>query len=104
MQAYFDYDSKKSRGLTVSHLRFGDREIRSAYLVNRADFVACHNPTYLHKYNMVQDLKDGGAFLLNCYFKEEELEQYIPGQVKRHIAEHNIRLYVMDAIRIGKEI
>ena len=104
VQAYFDYDSKKSRGLTVSHLRFGDREIRSAYLVNRADFVACHNPTYLHKYNMVQDLKDGGAFLLNCYFKEEELEQYIPGQVKRYIAEHNIRLYVIDAIRIGKEI
>ncbi len=104
VQAYFDYDSKKSRGLTVSHLRFGDTKIRSAYLINRADFVACHNPAYLHKYNMVQDLKDGGIFLLNCYFKEEELEQFIPGQIKRYIAQHNIHLYVIDAIRIGKEI
>lgn len=104
VQAYFDYDSKKSRGLTVSHLRFGDTPIRSAYLIHQADFVACHNPTYLHKYNMVQEVKDGGIFLLNCYYKEEELEQYLPGQVKRYIAEHNINLYVIDAIRIGKEI
>lgn len=104
VQAYFDYDSKKSRGLTVSHLRFGDSEIRSAYLISRADFVACHNPVYLHKYNMVQDVKDGGTFLLNCYFKEEELESYLPGQVKRYIAEHNIQFYIIDAIRIGKEI
>lgn len=104
VQAYFDYDSKKSGGLTVSHLRFGDTPIRSSYLIDHADFVACHNPAYLHKYNMVQDIKDGGSFLLNCYYKEEELEQYIPGQVKRYIAEHNIHLYVIDAIRIGKEI
>lgn len=104
VQAYFDYDSKKSRGLTVSHLRFGDTPIRSTYLINQADFVACHNPTYLHKYNMVQDVKDGGAFLLNCYWKEEELDNYFPGQVKRYIAEHNIQLYIIDAIRIGKEI
>lgn len=104
VQAYFDYDSKKSRGLTVSHLRFGDTKIRSTYLIDRADFVACHNPTYLHKFNMVQDLKDGGTFLLNCYWKEEELEQYIPGQVKRYIAQHHIRFYIIDAIRIGKEI
>ncbi len=104
VQAYFDYDSKKSRGLTVSHLRFGDSEIRSAYLINRADFTACHNPVYLHKYNMVQEVKDGGTFLLNCYFKEEELENYLPGQVKRYIAEHNIQFYIIDAIRIGKEI
>lgn len=104
VQAYFDYDSKKSRGLTVSHLRFSDSPIRSAYLVRQADFVACHNPAYLHKYHMVQEVKDGGIFLLNCYYKEEELEQYLPGQVKRYIAQHNIHLYVIDAIRIGKEI
>lgn len=104
VQAYFDYDSKKSRGLTVSHLRFGDTPIRSTYLINRADFVACHNPTYLHKYNMVQDVKDGGSFLLNCYWKEEDLNEYLPGQVKRYIAEHNIHFYIIDAIRIGKEI
>lgn len=104
VQAYFEYDSKKSRGLTISHLRFGDSPIRSAYLVEKADFVACHNPVYLHKYDMVQDLKDGGVFLLNCYWKEEELEKYIPGQVKRYIAEHDIHLFIIDAIRIGKEI
>ncbi len=104
VQAYFDYDSKKSRGLTVSHLRFGSFPIRSAYLINRADFVACHNPVYLHKYDMVQDVRDGGTFLLNCYFKEEELEEYLPPQVKRYLAEHDIRFYVIDAIRIGKEI
>lgn len=104
VQAYFDYDSKKSRGLTVSNLRFSDTPIRSAYLIEQADFVACHNPTYLHKYNMVQEVKDGGIFLLNCYWREEELEQYVPGQVKRYIAEHKIRFYVIDAIRIGKEI
>lgn len=104
VQAYFDYDSKKSRGLTVSHLRFGDTPIRSTYLIDQADFVACHNPTYLHKYNMVQDVKDGGSFLLNCYWKEEDLNEYLPGQVKRYIAEHNIQFYIIDAIRIGKEI
>lgn len=104
VQAYFDYDSKKSGGLTVSHLRFGDDEIRSAYLIDRADFAACHNPTYVLKYNIVQELKDGGIFLLNCRWKEEDLEQYIPGQVKRYIAEHHIHFYIIDAIRIGKEI
>lgn len=104
VQAYFDYDSKKSRGLTVSHLRFGNEPIRSTYLIDRADFVACHNPVYLHKYDMVQDVKDGGAFLLNCYYKEKELEDYIPGQVKQYIARHNIRFYMIDAIRIGKEV
>lgn len=104
VQAYFDYDSKKSRGLTVSHLRFGDAPIRSAYLINKTDFAACHNPAYLHKYNMVQEVKDGGTFLLNCYYKEEELENYLPGQVKRYIADHHIKFYVIDALRIGKEI
>lgn len=104
VQAYFDYDSKKSRGLTVSHLRFGPSPIRSAYLVEQADLVACHNPVYLHKYQMAQDLKDGGSFLLNCYWKEKELEDYIPGSVKRYLANHRIHLYLIDAIRIGKEI
>ena len=103
-QAYFDYDSKKSRGLTVSHLRFGTSPIRSASLVDIADFVACHNPVYLHKYKMVQELRDGGTFLLNCYWKEKDLEEYIPGQVKRYLARHNIRFFIIDAIRIGKDI
>lgn len=103
-QAYFDYDSKKSRGLTISHLRFGKAPIHAPYLVQKADFVACHNPVYLHKYDMVQNLKDGGIFLLNCYWKEKDLEEYIPGKVKRYIAEHRIHFYIIDAIAIGKEI
>lgn len=103
-QAYFEYDSKKSRGLTISHLRFGDSPIHAPYLVQKADFVACHNPVYMHKYNMVQEVKDGGTFLLNCYWKEQELEEYLPEQVKRYLAEHRIRLFIIDAIRIGKEI
>lgn len=104
VQAYFDYDSKKSRGLTVSHLRFGDTPIRSAYLIDHADFVACHNPVYLHKYHMVEEVKDGGMFLLNCYWKEKDLEEYLPGQVKKYIADHHIRFFIIDAIQIGKEI
>ena len=103
-QGYFEYDSKKSRGLTISHLRFGKSPIHSAYLVRHADLVACHNPVYLHKYDMVQDLKDGGTFLLNCYFKEKELEEYLPDAVKAYLANHHIRFCVIDAIRIGKEI
>ena len=104
VQGYFEYDSKKSRGLTISHLRFADVPIRSTYLVQTADFVACHNPVYLHKYDMVQDVRDGGIFLINCYYKERELEEYLPGQVKSYIANHNIRLFLIDAIAIGKEI
>ncbi len=104
VQGYFEYDSKKSRGLTISHLRFGKSPIHSAYLIRHADFVACHNPVYLHKYDMVQDLKDGGTFLLNCYFQEKELEEYLPDPVKAYLAKHHIRFYVIDAIRIGKEI
>lgn len=103
VQGYFEYDSKKSRGLTVSHLRFGPGAIRSAYLIHHADLVACHNPTYLHKFDMVQELKDGGIFLLNCYYKEEELEEYLPDPVKAYLANHRIRLMVIDAMRIGKE-
>ena len=103
-QAYFDYDSKKSGGVTISHLRFGDKKIQSTYLINKADFVACHTPSYVRKYNMVQDLKDGGTFLLNCAWDMEELEKQLPGQVKRYMAEHNIKFYVINGIQIGKEV
>lgn len=104
VQAYFDYDSKKSGGITVSHLRFGNSPIRSTYLITKADFVACHNPSYMRKYNMVQELKDGGNFLLNCTWDQAELESKLPGQVKRFIAEHNINFYTIDGVKIGKEI
>ncbi|MCF0229531.1 MAG: pyruvate:ferredoxin (flavodoxin) oxidoreductase, partial [Parasporobacterium sp.] len=103
-QAYFDYDSKKSGGVTVSHLRFGKTPIKSTYLISQADFVACHNPSYVRKYNMVQDLKDGGTFLLNCAWNTEELSEHLPGQAKKYIADHNIQLYTIDGIKIGKEI
>ncbi len=103
-QAYFAYDSKKSRGLTVSHLRFGKKPIHSTYLIDRSNFTACHNHVYMHKYNIVQEIKDGGVFLLNCPYRGEELEQFLPGQAKRYMAQHKIRFYVIDGIRIGKEI
>ena len=102
-QAYFDYDSKKSGGITISHLRFGHSKIKSTYLINKADFVACHNPAYVRKYNMVQDLKDGGTFLLNCSWTAEELEHHLPGQAKRYMAEHNIKFYTIDGIKLGIE-
>lgn len=103
-QAYFDYDSKKSGGVTVSHLRFGTEPIRSTYLVSKANFVACHNPSYIHKFNMVEDLKDGGTFLLNCSWTPEELENELPARTKRYLAKHNINFYTIDGIKIGKEI
>ena len=103
-QAYFDYDSKKSGGVTMSHLRFGDDPIKSTYLINKADFVACHCAPYLTKYNMVQDLKDGGTFLLNCSWTPEEVGEHLPGQVKAYLAKHNIKFYIIDGIKIGKEI
>ena len=103
-QAYFDYDSKKSGGVTISHLRFGDKKINSTYLINKADFVACHNPSYVRKYDMVQDIKDGGTFLLNCPWDVNELSERLPGQAKKYIAEHGIKLYTIDGIKIGKEI
>ncbi len=103
-QAYFDYDSKKSGGITVSHLRFGKSPIKSTYLISKANFVACHNPAYVRKFNMVQDLVDGGTFLLNCPWDLEGLEEHLPGQAKRYIAEHNIQLYVIDGVKLGKEI
>lgn len=103
-QAYFDYDSKKSGGVTMSHLRFGKSPIKSTYLIRQANFVACHNPSYVDKYNMVQELVDGGTFLLNCPWDMEGLEEHLPGQVKAYIANHNIKLYTIDGIKIGKEI
>ena len=104
VQAYFDYDSKKSGGVTMSHLRFGDDPIKSTYLINKADFVACHCAPYVNKYNMVQDLKDGGTFLLNCSWSPEEIGDHLPGQVKAYLAKHNIKFYTIDGIKIGKEI
>ena len=103
-QAYFDYDSKKSGGVTMSHLRFGKSPIKSTYLIHQANFVACHNPSYVNKYNMVQELVDGGTFLLNCPWDMEGLEKHLPGQVKAYIADHNIKFYTIDGIKIGKEI
>ena len=103
-QAYFDYDSKKSGGVTMSHLRFGKSPIKSTYLIHKANFVACHNPSYVNKYNMVQELVDGGTFLLNCPWDMEGLEKHLPGQVKAFIANHGIKFYVIDGIKIGKEI
>ena len=103
-QAYFDYDSKKSGGVTMSHLRFGKSPIKSTYLIKQANFVACHNPSYINKYNMVQELVDGGTFLLNCPWDMEGIEKHLPGQVKAFIANHNIKFYVIDGIKIGKEI
>ena len=103
-QAYFDYDSKKSGGVTMSHLRFGKKPIKSTYLIHKANFVACHNPSYVNKYNMVQELVDGGTFLLNCSWDMEGLEKHLPGQVKAYIADHNIKFYTIDGIKIGKEI
>ena len=104
VQAYFDYDSKKSGGLTVSHLRFGNAKITSTYLINKADFVACHKASYIRQYDMVQDVKPGGVFLLNCSWNAEELETHLPGQVKRYIAENDIQFYTIDGVKIGKEI
>ena len=102
-QAYFDYDSKKSGGVTMSHLRFGHKPIKSTYLIHKANFVACHNPSYVRKYNMVQELVDGGTFLLNCPWDAEGLEKHLPGQVKKFIADHNINFYTIDGVKIGIE-
>ena len=102
-QAYFDYDSKKSGGVTMSHLRFGHKPIKSTYLIRKANFVACHNPSYVRKYNMVQELVDGGVFLLNCPWDAEGLEKHLPGQVKKFIADHNIKFYTIDGVKIGIE-
>ncbi len=102
-QAYFDYDSKKSGGVTMSHLRFGHTPIKSTYLIKQANFVACHNPAYVRKYNMVQELVDGGTFLLNCPWSDAELDEHLPGQMKKFIADHKIKFYTIDGVKIGIE-
>ena len=104
VQAYFQYDSKKSGGVTISHLRFGDHPIKSTYYVKQADFVACHNSAYLTKYDMVQDVKPGGSFLLNCVWSDEELEQHLPAKVKQYIAENGIHFYTCNAVDIAKKV
>ncbi len=105
VQAYFQYDSKKTGGITVSHLRFGDKPIKSPYYINKADFVACHNPSYVIKgYKMVNDVKPGGVFLINCQWSAEELNEHMPAEAKRYIANNNIQLYTVNAIDIAAEI
>ena len=103
-QAYFQYDSKKSGGITISHLRFGQSKIKSTYYVSKANFVACHNPSYLTKYDMVQDVKPGGAFLINCAYNVEELGHHLPAAAKKYIADNKIHVYVIDAIQIARDI
>ena len=105
VQAYFQYDSKKTGGITISHLRFGDKPIKSPYYINKADFVACHNPSYILKgYKMVNDVKPGGVFLINCQWKPEELEQHLTADTKQYIAKNNIQLYLVNAIDLAQEI
>ena len=105
IQAYFQYDSKKTGGITISHLRFGDNPIRSPYYINQADFVACHNPSYVVKgYKMVQDVKPGGIFMINCQWSDEELNQHMPAEAKQYIAKNNIQLYTINAIDKAIEI
>ena len=104
IQAYFAYDSKKSGGITISHLRFGDTPIRSTYYVSHADFVACHNPSYINKYDITEDIAEGGTFLLNCQWTPEELNEKLPAKVKKDIANKHVNFYTIDAIDIAREI
>ncbi len=105
VQAYFQYDSKKTGGITISHLRFGDKPIRSPYYINKADFVACHNPSYVIKgYKMVNDVKPGGVFMINCQWTPEELDRHMPAEAKRYIAKNGIQLYTINAIDLAIEI
>ena len=103
-QGYFSYDSKKSGGITVSHLRFGKKAIKSPYLINKADFVACHNQSYVYKYNVLEGLKKNGTFLLNSIWSPEEVEEHLPASYKRYIAENNIKFYTLNAVKIAQEI
>ncbi|BBD10015.1 pyruvate:ferredoxin (flavodoxin) oxidoreductase [Desulfovibrio ferrophilus] len=103
-QGYFAYDSKKSGGITVSHLRFGDSPIQSTYLVNAADYVACHNPAYVHQYDLLDGIKDGGTFVLNSPLSAEEMEKELPAALRRTIAEKNLKFYTIDAVKIAAEV
>lgn len=103
-QAYFAYDSKKSGGVTMSHLRFGKKEIKSPYLINQANYIGCHNQSYVNSYDVLAGIKDGGTFLLNCIWDEKDLEQHLPASMKRYIAEHNINFYTINAVKVAQEI
>ena len=105
IQAYFQYDSKKTGGITISHLRFGDHPIKSPYYINQADFVACHNQSYIIKgYKMVQDVKKGGIFLINCQWSDEELDKHLPAESKKYIYDNKIKVYTVDAVDIATKI
>ncbi len=104
IQAYFQYDSKKTGGITISHLRFGDSPIKSSYYINKADFVACHNNAYLTKYDMISDVKPGGTFLLDCPWSDEELDAHIPASVKSYIANNNVKFYTINATKLAIEL
>ena len=103
-QAYFEYDSKKSYGITKSHLRFSKSPIRSTYLIKAADFLACHSQSYITRYDMIHEIKDGGTFLLNTSWNQAELEEHLPGDVKKYIADHNVQFYTVDANRLAREL
>ncbi|MCB5956198.1 pyruvate:ferredoxin (flavodoxin) oxidoreductase [Enterococcus sp. CWB-B31] len=103
-QGYFHYDSKKSGGLTVSHLRFGDIPIKSAYLIENADFIACHTAAYLHTYDLVKGLKKGGTFLLNTIWNDEQLDRYLPAGIKRYLAQNDIQFYTINAVQLASEV
>lgn len=104
VQAYFEYDSKKSGGITISHLRFGNHDIRSTYLVKDANYIACHNQSYVNKYDLVTDLKEGGIFVLNCRWSKEELDEHLPAEMKKQLATKYAKFYIIDAIKIAEEI
>ncbi|MBQ0109292.1 MAG: 2-oxoacid:acceptor oxidoreductase family protein, partial [Clostridiales bacterium] len=103
IQAYFQYDAKKTGGITISHLRFGDTPIRSSYYVNKANFVACHNQAYLTKYDMVSDVKPGGTFLLDCEWTPEQLDKHLPAKVKKYIAKNDVQFYIINATEIASK-
>ena len=103
-QGYFYYDSKKSGGITVSHLRFGKQPIKSPYLIDKADFIACHNQAYVFKYDVLEGLKKNAKFLLNTIWTEEQLEEKLPANMKKYIADNNIEFYTINAVKIAQEI
>jgi len=103
-QAYFSYDSKKSGGSTVSHLRFGPKPIRSPYLVYNADYIACHNPSFVNHFDLLKGLKKNGIFVLNCQWSEDELDEKLPASIKRYIANNDINFYIINAIKIAREV
>ena len=104
VQGFFEYDSKKSGGVTISHLRFSDKPIKSTYYVDKADFVACHTPEYIYKYNIIKDLKFGGSFLFNCPWDEDDIEKFLPNKIKKYMALNNINFYVVDAANITRDL